>query len=110
MRNRGDRSEIVPKIHSFDGRIKICAHLCVRTTIELPDRLIREAKKLTAQKGITLKEFFTNAVEKALLETPRETRRMIRPPIIGKTSVQIPARSNEELAGLLEAEDLKNFP
>ena len=82
----------------------------MRTTIELPDRLIREAKTLTAQKGITLKEFFTNAVEKALLETPPETRRMIRPPISGKTGVRIPARSNEELAGLLEAEDLNFFP
>jgi len=88
----------------------MCAHICMRTTIELPDRLIREAKTLTAQKGITLKEFFTHAVEKALLETPPETRRMIRPPISGKTGVRIPARSNEELAGLLEAEDLKNFP
>jgi hypothetical protein len=82
----------------------------MRTTIELPDRLIREAKTFTAQKGITLKEFFTNAVEKALLETPPETRRMIRPPISGKMGVRIPARSNEELAALLEAEDLKNFP
>lgn len=88
----------------------MCAHICMRTTIELPDRLIREAKTLTAQRGITLKEFFTNAVEKALLETPPDTRRMIRPPISGKSGVRIPARSNEELAGLLEVEDLKNFP
>ena len=82
----------------------------MRTTIELPDRLIREAKTLTAQRGITLKEFFTKAVEKALMETPPEPRRMVRPPISGMEGVRIPARSNEELAGLLEAEDLKNFP
>ena len=81
----------------------------MRTTIELPDRLIREAKTLTAQRGITLKEFFTKAVEKALMETPPETRRMTRPPIPGMAGVRIPARSNEELAGLLEAEDLKHF-
>lgn len=88
----------------------MCAHLCMRTTIELPDRLIREAKTLTAQKGITLKEFFTKAVERALMETPPETRRMTLPPIRNSTGARIPARSNEELAVLLEAEDLKHSP
>lgn len=87
----------------------MCAYLCMRTTIELPDRLIREAKTLTARKGITLKEFFTKAVERALVETPPETRRMVRPPIRA-AGARIPARSNEELAVLLEEESLKHSP
>jgi hypothetical protein len=80
----------------------------MRTTIELPDRLFRQVKTLTVQKGLTLKEFFTNAVERALVETPPESRRMSRPPISGMAGPRIPARSNEELAVLLETEDLKN--
>jgi hypothetical protein len=80
----------------------------MRTTIELPDRLFRQVKTLTVQKGLTLKEFFTNAVERAVVETPPESRRMSRPPISGMAGLRIPARSNEELAVLLETEDLKN--
>ena len=79
----------------------------MRTTIELPDGLFRQVKTLTVQKGLTLREFFTAAVERAVVEPAAESRRMVRPPIKGVASKQIPARSNEELAALLEAEDLK---
>jgi len=86
----------------------MCAHLLMRTTIDLPDRLFRQVKTLTAQKGLTLKEFFTGAVERAVVEAPPESRRMLRPPISGMASPRIPARSNDELAVLLEAEDSKD--
>jgi hypothetical protein len=79
----------------------------MRTTIELPDRLLREAKTLSAAQGRTLKEFFTAALERAVEDVARvESRRMIRPPIRGGGDHPIPERSNEELAALLEAEDL----
>ena len=78
----------------------------MRTTIELPDVLFRQVKTLAVQKGLTLKEFFTAAVERAVVEPPSESRRMVHPPIMGLAAKQIPARSNEELAALLEAEDL----
>lgn len=85
----------------------MCAHLCMRTTIELPDGLFRQVKTLAVQKGLTLKDFFTAAVERAVVETPIESRRMVHPPIMGTKAKQIPARSNEELATILGAEDLK---
>jgi hypothetical protein len=80
----------------------------MRTTIELPDSLFRQVKTLAVQKGLTLKEFFTAALERAVVEPPSESRRMLRPPIGGLGGKPIPARSNEELAALLEAEDLEN--
>lgn len=94
-------------IHLLDIQPFPCAHLCVRTTIELPDGLFRQVKTLAVQKGLTMKEFFTAAMEKAVVEPPPESRRMTRPPISGQVGRQIPARSNKDLAALLEAEDLK---
>jgi hypothetical protein len=38
----------------------------VRTTIDLPDSLYREAKATAASRGIKLKEFVTNALRAAL--------------------------------------------
>lgn len=78
----------------------------MRTTIELPDRLFREAKALSAANGETLKEFFTAALEQAVAErSEAEPRRMLRPPIRGRGP--IPARTNAELASLLESEDME---
>jgi hypothetical protein len=47
----------------------------MRTTIDLPDGLFRQVKTLAVQKGLTLKDFFTAAVERAVVETPIESRR-----------------------------------
>lgn len=38
----------------------------MKTTVELPDATFRRAKSLAADRGITLKRFFTDAVERQL--------------------------------------------
>ena len=38
----------------------------MKTTLELPDRSFRKAKALAASQGITLKAFFTDALEEKL--------------------------------------------
>ena len=38
----------------------------MKTTIEIPDGLFREAKATAAREGISLKDFFTDAVAKKL--------------------------------------------
>jgi hypothetical protein len=38
----------------------------VKTTIEIPDLLFRQAKALSAQRGMSLKQFFTEAVDEQL--------------------------------------------
>ena len=38
----------------------------MKTTVEIPDPLFRQAKALSAQRGISLKQFFTEAVREQL--------------------------------------------
>lgn len=38
----------------------------MKTTIELPDAVFRQAKALAASRGLTLKQFFTDALEDKL--------------------------------------------
>jgi hypothetical protein len=77
----------------------------MRTTIELPTPLFRDIKAATAARGTTLKEFITEAA-RAALATPEEARRMERPPV-PRGARRIRARSNREIALLLEKEDLR---
>ena len=77
----------------------------MRTTIELPTPLFRDIKAATAARGTTLKEFITEAARRAL-QASEESSRMDRPPVPrGKRTIR--ARSNREIAALLEKEDLR---
>lgn len=52
----------------------------MRTTIELPDELLIKAKRKAAESGVSLRQFFIEAVEQKLTPT-KKTRRP--PPTIG---------------------------
>jgi hypothetical protein len=43
----------------------------MKTTLELPDELLSEAKAVAAKRRITLKELFTRALEKELRPLPK---------------------------------------
>ena len=47
----------------------------MKTTIELPDALLRQAKLYAVKKQITLKQLITNALKRIIAETP-ETRQV----------------------------------
>ena len=53
----------------------------MRTTIELPDQLLKQAKTRAALSGMSLKELFIEAVEEKLAPQRHKVRRP--PPIIG---------------------------
>ena len=38
----------------------------MKTTVELPDALVRQSKALAAARGVTLRRFFTEALEEKL--------------------------------------------
>ena len=78
----------------------------MRTTIELPDPLFRVAKTLASEKGLSLKEFFTEALDRAVNTPMAQGKRMEKPPIAKLKGARIPARSNAELAAILEKEEL----
>ena len=46
----------------------------MKTTIELPDSTFRQAKALASGRGMTLKRFFTEALEEQLRRCASETR------------------------------------
>jgi hypothetical protein len=54
----------------------------MRTTVELPDELLSRAKLRATSSGISLRQFFVEAVEQKLtVETKKKVRR--DPPTIG---------------------------
>ena len=53
----------------------------MRTTIELPDELLAQAKVRAALGGISLKQFFIQAIEQRL--APEKTKVRRPPPAIG---------------------------
>ena len=46
----------------------------MKTTIELPDVMFRQAKALAGARGVTLKRFFTEALEEQLRHCTSENR------------------------------------
>ena len=53
----------------------------MRTTIEFPDELLKLAKSQAALSGVSLRQFFIDAVEQKLAPPARKTRK--DPPVIG---------------------------
>lgn len=52
----------------------------VKTTVEIPDPIFRQAKAVAAERGISLKEFFTVAVREQLRRTVGDTGKSADPP------------------------------
>jgi len=74
----------------------------MRTTIELPDELLTRAKSRAALNGISLKEFFIQAIKHKLLPEKRKARRP--PPAIGspdapRIGVLTPEQMDEAMFG-----------
>ena len=84
----------------------------MRTTIDLPDDLFREAKTRAVQQGITLKNLITQFIQSGLaVQEPGSKPVACRMPppvairrIPGKSPR--PALSNQELYAILDAEDI----
>jgi hypothetical protein len=74
----------------------------MKTTIELPDELFREAKSVAALRNLKLKDLFTRGLEMALKAerkaakdpTPLETMRMVR---------EDPLHSSEDIRKAMDA-------
>ena len=77
----------------------------MRTTVELPDDLLRRAKAVAALRGIKLKDLITSCLEKGLSSPENEPQKSGKgrlPKEIRKaTGSKIPALSNAELEKLL---------
>lgn len=81
----------------------------MRTTIDLPDDLLRRAKATAALKGLKLKDFIAGILARALVESENEDKRVGRgtpPPVmIPKSRLTIPSRTNAEIFEELDREE-----
>jgi hypothetical protein len=82
----------------------------MRTTIDLPDDLLRRAKALAALEGLSLKEVVTRCLELGLrrraYKTDRSTRERSDLPVIRPaTGRTLPRLSNADLFQILDEEE-----
>jgi hypothetical protein len=54
----------------------------MRTTVELPDELLTRAKVRASATGVSLKQFFIEALERSLDPASKKARRIL--PVIGR--------------------------
>ena len=74
----------------------------MRTTVELPDDLIRRVKLMSAHEGKSLREFFITSLELKLSGGKAVARVRREPPAVGSVDgPKIPVFSSEELEELL---------
>lgn len=87
----------------------------MRTTIDLPTELLRQAKARAALDGVSLKSLITRFVQEGLRmlnheepPSPRYRRRRSDLPIIHlETDRRMPAYTNADLFEILEEEDVE---
>ena len=80
----------------------------MRTTLDLPDPLMRELKARAAMEGIKLKDYFARMVEAALQRSSlgaSDAQRSPVPVFKRKGAKPMPAMTNAELNTALETQD-----
>lgn len=83
----------------------------MRTTIDVPDRLMRAAKARAAEHGESLKDLVNRALanELGLQSVPtRKTGRVSLPLIARDAAPSVPV-TNDDIADALEAEDIERY-
>ena len=80
----------------------------MRTTLDLPDPLLREVKARAAMEGIKLKDYFARLVEAALQRpslAAAQPKRSPAPVFKRKAARPMPALSNGQLNALMDEQD-----
>ena len=87
----------------------------MRTTIDLPDSLLRQAKARAALEGLTLKELITcyvvQGLQQGTVQREAQPRQRSAPPMIAKaaTGTPIPALSADALRAIEVEQDVSEF-
>lgn len=78
----------------------------MRTTLDLPDDILRRAKIEAVERGSTLRQLIIEALQREMASTERPRKRLARPPI--KLAADAPLRRlSPEAVKRLHAEDLQ---
>jgi hypothetical protein len=82
----------------------------MRTTLDLPDDLMKRAKIAAVRRGSTLRNLVAEALRRLLAEqVAPQRKRMTEAPIKLPPGHSIPIRSNGEIAQLFEQEDVAHL-
>ena len=74
----------------------------MRTTIDIPDALFRQTKSIAAARGLTLKQFIINAVEREVVTEPVPRKKKRSPfPLIHLKHIKVLDLSNFDFDDLL---------
>jgi hypothetical protein len=83
----------------------------MRTTIDMPDALMRAAKARAAERGESLKDLVNRALAHELGVPSGATRKTGRVtlPLIGRDATPSVRITNDDIAAALEAEDIERY-
>lgn len=78
----------------------------MKTTIELPDATFRRVKTIAANRGVTMKQFFTTALEEQIRRYTQgtQTREAEAPWMAGFGALSDLADENQQILRLIEKE------
>ena len=83
----------------------------MRTTIDIPDALMRAAKARAAERGESLKELVNRALahELGLPSGPKRKTGRVALPLIARDAAPAVLVTNDDIASALESEDIERY-
>jgi hypothetical protein len=83
----------------------------MRTTIDMPDVLMRAAKARAAEHGESLKDLVNRALahELGLPSVPKRKTGRVALPLIARDAAATVLVTNDDIAATLEAEDIERY-
>jgi plasmid stability protein len=83
----------------------------MRTTIDMPDTLMRAAKARAAEHGESLKDLVNRALahELGLESVPKRKTGRVALPLIARDATPAVVVTNDDIADALEAEDVERY-
>jgi hypothetical protein len=83
----------------------------MRTTIDMPDALMRAAKTRAAERGESLKDLVNRALvhELGLSSVPKRKAGRVTLPLIASGATPAVFVTNDDIAAVLEAEDIERY-
>ena len=83
----------------------------MRTTIDMPDGLMRAAKARAAEHGESLKDLVNRALahELGLPSVPKRKTGRVALPLIARDAAPAVLVTNDDIAAALEAEDIERY-
>jgi hypothetical protein len=91
---------------------KVGKHMDIfmRTTVELPDDLMKRVKIAAVRRGSTLRDLIAEALRQSLAnQAHRARKRMGEAPVRLPPGPAIPIRSNREIARMFDQEDVESL-